>query len=680
MNFMIYTIISVVLFVSVLLFYIILKPKKSDIQDEYSKYLLREVNPDVAFTHKRLHNGKYLNYYLNYDASNPNLLTSSESDYPVTSTGAEYHPIEHGTVTVTNDGFKISGCDKAFTCPNNWIWNETIGSCEIEPICGSDDDGKLKGIDQYHFYTSEIQAALPESRDSNVKYHDKLYVQCGSNGNFVLKECPQYTGYNQLESQPANEEPCKSYDVCEELREYTIHKIDVDGTILSDKQYYICLNNKSVMKECSADSVFNTDANACIEVNPCALKPNGFTIANTDDSFITCNNGLRYTIFCSEGVYTGHGEDKLECNINKDKTIRSYYTNAYMSIPESLYIYNDNKMATFIANKEEFTRQMKLKPQASNFFKIERNSNLYPTVTFRKNFARYKDASMTTGQSIKLDINNYMPFVTVRVETVSYYVGGLSTIQWDMFQDKPVVDGYYRYYKYDTTIKDSKNAAVHIDSINYFHLNVANYLYAPKNPYNSASDANTGMLYYADFALPTVAQIQDRTLNLAFKVLDHTITSDGKFIMYYADAILGSLVAIVWAQDAVSFNTFDNDPDTPGFLVPRSYNVQPLEFKSEDAFSIRMSSIKWDGSTNNYADYVLPEMLLCIAFSTYDQLDNKFSVLNTELITLESNLSDFKKASDLMYNPSSQLNGNSLTFKTLQNSLNTHLLITTPTR
>lgn len=675
MNFTIYFILTVLLIILLLCYYYLQKPKKTNIEETYSKYLLRSTNPDVAFTYKRLPNGNYINYYLNYDSSVPEMLTKVESAYPVTSTGADYKPNEHGTLIENDSGFRITGCDAEFVCPNNWFWNKTTKCCNLKPLCNNEDTGIIKGLDEYHFKSSEIQDKLPKlSNINSVKFHDKLYVECLDDGDFLLKECEFNTIYNQEESQVSNN-PCLKYDVCEDLREYSIHKFPFDDTQLKDNEYYICIDSKSVLKTCKTDSVFNTSLNACIEINKCALKENGYTFENTANSYILCNNGEEFVVNCSNGLYFGNGKDKLVCKIDSSKSYKDYFTNAHISMPISLYLYQNNQEIEYSAITGSFTKQMALLPDESGFFKGTRNTYLFTPVTFNSYFVAYVDENTKEeATSVLLTYLNYEQFATSPTLNVSYYDIALEIFKWNIFKDMPESD-IDIFYKYDTVIKHSNDSNVSLPSVEYFYFIKAVELYKPKTiMLNHVYDNNTGILYYADFSVPASLTIPNPTLTLAYKVLNYTITSDNKYIFYYVDPVLSNLIAIVWSETVVVPDCFTDDPDNPGFIIPTLYNVPSIQPLNSTSFHLRLSSLTWYGSVSGEKNYVIPEFLSCISFSSYQQLDKQFTILDYELLSDKTDLTSFKQRVDSLYDPASLLIGNYTDLEKTQTSINSLFL------
>ncbi len=682
MNFRNYVIISILLIILLSLYYYIQKPKRSNLEETYSQYLLRSTKPDTAFTYKQLKNGHYENYYLNYDTSNPNLLNRVESEYPVTSTGVDYKPREHGTVVETEKGFTITGCDKAFECPPNWIWNSELKTCTVESICKDEDNGMFKGLDEYHYNLSNVQDKITDLETSRLdKYHAKLYVHCLENGDFELKECKANSVFNQKQVQPDTVgNPCVKYDICENLREYTIHKYDIgNGYNLDDNEYYMCIDGKSVLKQCKTDSVFNVDANACVEINKCALKDNGYTFPNNDSSFIYCNNGQELIINCGNGVYTGKGSTNLECNVDKSKDYKDYFRNDYITMPISLYVYKDNVESVFNAEPGTFVRAMPLKPDTSGFFPDVRNTELFKSVTFNANFVEYVNAAdRLAGRSVALNLTNYKQYATTYIIAVSYYKSYLDDFMWNVIEDKPQFSDPTPavYYKYDTKIKHLTNENVLLNSVDYFYFVTATEIYKPKSGgyYAISSDANTGILHYADFKIPSVVTLNNSKLTLGWKVLDFTKTSDERYIFYYVDPVSRNLVAIVFSVDVVFVDAFEGDTANPGFIKPKLYKTTHIQSTGNNDFHVRIQSLNWYGSVSGMKDYVIPEFLACISFYSYEQLDKQFTILNSELITSNSDLSTFKTTSENLYVPGSTLQGNYLDLKKIQDSINNLLL------
>lgn len=675
MNLKIYIIIFVVLVVFLILYYVIQKPKSNDIIDTYSRYLLRETNPATAFTYKSLGNGQYENYYLNYDPNIPDVIRKEVNDYPVDSTGIKYTPLEHGTVTESENGFRISGVDTIFDCPTNWIWNTIDKTCNLKPICNSDENNMYKGLDLYYFNLNEVQNKIPvktnKNSNKNVKYHDRLYISCLENENYDIEECELNTLYNQLQIQPNTNNPCQYYDICEDLNEYTIHTYDIgNGVQLKENEYYLCINSVSELQTCKDNSIFNQDLNGCVENNPCANKENNYTFPIDDKSYISCINGQQFTVNCQNNVYDLNGSENLECQIDKSQKYIDYFRNNYFTIPISLYEYQNNKKQIFSIAITTFTRSMTLDPNTSTFFKNVRNLELYPPFDIQSHFVAYEDENtLEKGISVELNVTNYKPFAKNYLLPVSYYKDSLNLFTWNLIEDKPVMKTTDKFYKYNNNIKHIENETINFKSIDYFYFTSNSVLYKPNETFVTYISSDCGILHYADFVLPAMTTLQ-KIVRFALQVLFYKILSDGNYLIYFINPFNLTICAIVWNKDLII-------PSVLNFgltITPKMFNYKIKKLPNNRNFHIRLSSINWYGDTNQTNNYVLPEMMLMITFNEFIQLDKQFMLINSIPITNKVQLNKFRKETEKLYTPNQKLTGDYNYLLNIQQNINTKLL------
>nr|WOZ57597.1 Vp91 [Menippe mercenaria nudivirus] len=673
MNWVTYFIIFAILVSILLLYYYIQKQKPTDLETTYSRYLIRSTNPDTGFTHKKLSDTQYENYRLNYDSSNPDLLVKAIEPYPITSSGSEYKPREHGTVIENTNGFTITGCDAKFDCPPQFQWDTVKKQCVITSLCKNDEVDIIKGLDQYHFDNATFDV------DKSTKYHDILYARCLENGEYALEECPQYTIYNQKDMQPATNNPCESYDICMDKPDYTIHHVDIgNGVILKEDEYYMCVNRKSVLKKCKSNSVFNVSANACIELNPCALQPDGFTIEHDLNSYILCTNGKEYTVNCANGVYTSNGFDKLECIIDKSKTIIEYFTNQYVAIPISLYEYANNEATIFHAVAGMTTKFVPLLEDNSGFYKTSRNKYLFEGIEIYDHFVAYENESTKEkGISVPLDESNYTNFMKSKLIQVSYYENALEPFSWNIFLHRPETSLPDMYYKFDTRIKHTTDKTVDLKSSDYFYFNTATVIYRTPLSNTVSKDENSGIVNYADFKVPSPIQLPNVQFTLGYKVLTYTRFTDNNVIFYYVDPISRSLVGMLVSSDILVSGAFVDDPSNSGYIVPTLFNLPTLEtVSSRFAFNVRVSSINWYGFTINDDNYIMPEILCCLYFRSLSDLDKQYTILNSEIISPSTDLQTFKEDTDKLYIPKNpRFTGKSAYLKTLIRSIQRQIQI-----
>ncbi|UOT91769.1 Vp91 [Aratus pisonii nudivirus] len=673
MNITVYIIISVCLFIIIFIYYYLQKSKnKLNIVDTYSRYLLREPNPVSAFTYKQLSNNQYENYYLNYNPEINDIIVKEVNDYPVDGDGVQYITTEHGTVTENDKGFTISGCDTVFECPENWYWDVDSKTCKLKDIC-NEQTALIKGLDLYYFNLTE----------KSTKYHDRLYVLCKNDTvDYDIKECPLNSLYNQLSEQPANADPCVKYDICQDLREYTIHKVDIgNGIELKDNEYYICINSKSEIKECETNAVFNTSYNGCVKLNQCAFEDNGFTIPIDSNSYTLCNNGNEFIVNCQNSVYEGNGSDKLECVIDKSETFKDYFVNDYILIPINLYIYQNNVRSIYNATSGFTIRTMILLPSENenNFFTVSRNLTLYPTTQFPKYYVDYvDDITKEEGQSIELNSTTYPTFATKTTTQVSYFKNALIEFEWSVFEDKPIFQDVSEiYYRYNTVIKSITDDTLSLPAVDYFYFTSAAVIYQPKEVFimEISSDKNTGILQYVDFKIPIGFVVTNLIFTLALKVLAYDIMSDERYIFYFVDPFSKSLNAIVWSTNVIEVSSFKDN--SVSFITSTLFNYEPINIINNRLFYIRLSSISWYGNTKTTENYVIPELLSPIIFTKYKQLNKQFQILRSETLSNNTSLDEFREQVKTSYVDNQTLTGDYTYLLDIQYKINNQLLTTT---
>lgn len=665
--------ICVVLLILIILYYYIQKPRKRNINDVYAKYMLRTTDPDIAFTHRKLGKNHYENYYLNFEAGADKLLKRTFNTYPVTGLGEAYTPKEHGLLTENENGFRIDGVDAVFECPENWIWDTVQKTCTLVPVCGYDDIDKVKGLDYYHFQSDEIHARLRKNIErtmySNVTtYHPRIYIHCKNYNDYELEKCPNNKLYNQKEIQDVSSDCCEYYDVCEDKREYEIHKDDIGEGELADNEYYMCINSKSTIKECPQGTIFNTDRKGCIEENRCAKMENGHTFYVDEISYVSCFNGLENTIRCNNGVYDGDGDANLSCTIDKSEQIIEYNTTEYMNIPISLYEYNNNqkvvKSVPLLTNK----RNMKLLADASGVFKLPRNGELYPEFEFSANYITYTKEDLSESAVVEIDETNYTQFSMQPSISVSYYTGQLAKFTWNVIEDRPLMEEEELFYKYNNSIKDKRQPHSMIPSADYFYFNKASEFYKPnKSAYKIMNDYDTGILSYADFNSKFdgsyALQVDFRQ---GFKVIDLSFMSDNRVIVYYSNPFDETICAIVWNRNLIAEDTFTRLDDNSLSSVLYNYDYTA---PTTETFTVRLYAFTWSGLSLPYRNYVIPEIFAILTLASFELLDNEFSMLDSKELINVSSFVEYKKEIEEAYKLDQELKGDHKDLLRIQESI-----------
>lgn len=342
MNFS-FVLITITLIILVIGVYYLNLPKKNTIRGIYNDFALFNNKFPSGFTAGREGNN-YINYYVNLETAN---LDKKIESFPIDLDAVEYTTKTHGDYTLLENGFKIEGISKTFTCPDNWYWDVKLAACQLNPLCLNEPYQQIKGINQYHF--DSIATAINRN-DENAIYHDRVYAICQADNSFELGYCENNLIYNQLGSQPYTANPCVYYDVCNDLISGTRHRYQIkDGLTLADNQYYVCESGTSVLYTCTNSQVFSETLNACVEMGPCFQKENGFTFYLDDNTYQICLNERIFDVSCRLGVFTDtltnpntpiYSCVNMECDV---QNFQSFYTNDIVSVPLSGTVCENNK-------------------------------------------------------------------------------------------------------------------------------------------------------------------------------------------------------------------------------------------------------------------------------------------------------------------------------------------------
>ncbi|AII15797.1 Vp91 [Penaeus monodon nudivirus] len=674
MSIVVYGVIALILFLLVFLYYVIQRPRSIDIEDVYGKYLISATSPDVAFTYRKRSDGKYENYYMNFSAEG-GLLNLVVSDHPVTGTGEDYIPKNHGTITESDSGFSIDGVTAEFKCPDNWTWSISNKTCKLMPLCTPDDEGKIKGIDYYHY--KQLQ---PDMTKSEV-FHDRLYAVCKENETYELNTCPDNMIYNQLAIQDATTNlPCTLYDVCSDMQEYETHRTQIDSTVLGINDYYMCLNGKSVLKSCNEGQAFNGSLGGCVPVNICSGKDDGLTVPiEGDDMYYTlCSGEQPYKIYCSTGIYELDGPDNLACNIDTSERYFDFFSNDIITIPTGLYVYKNNKREVRHAREEIVNKQMDLAPTDPSlvFFTETRNATLYQPISYQLYFLSYvNNETLEDSVEIALDSNNYKEFNPKYGTSASYFNNQLSVIDWNVFEDMPIFDVEDAvYYKYDTKIKHKTDGTFNEPSINYFYFNTAKELYEPKRPKKLVKDEPSGILCYAEFELlrKEVFSFMDVDLYKALYVLRLIKMPDGVYIMYFTNPFDNELVAVAFSSKVIMEEGITITSTNK--CVSKLYNYDELKVEDVSKFYVQLTSIRWDGSVLSDDQYVLPNILAMVNFSNNKVFNKEFTILSRQELKENTNLVEFSDTVESKYNSIVEHSGDVSYFNAILNSIQVNFL------
>lgn len=224
---------------------------------------------------------------------------------------------DHGTVIPNAAGhnFTVTGIDlTTFQCPEGYNGAE----CIMNPICddSQNDVGKLKALTYSQFnslglYMNKfISKNVNRSIDNFVAEptHPRIRVRCLPGNTYELQTCPNTTILNDNVN-------CVPYDICEDHINGYKHNsiIDEQQDLLMDNEYYICENNKSVLKTCANNTVFSEQYSGCITDSEC-FGMGDDTIYVDDITYLQCHSDRGEKINCPHGVMVDNG--RWSCKIS----------------------------------------------------------------------------------------------------------------------------------------------------------------------------------------------------------------------------------------------------------------------------------------------------------------------------------------------------------------------------
>jgi hypothetical protein len=236
-----------------------------------------------------------------------------ENDYPLDLQGNPVAFELKGTfrpLPDNGDGFTIDGFEfTTFKCPTGY----TGPTCKPKPLCGPNDKNTYKPLTYTQFNQLGLYLDSELSFDENNQAGDgggvsrataeeeptnkRIRVHClSTNGDYKLETCPA----NTLLDETLN---CKIYDICQDRVNGFKHAyaISSNSPQLTSKQYYMCMNNVSVLKTCPGTSVFSKLQNTCIAEGICFGKGDA-TFKVDPNRYIQCRKDIGRTVDCDLGV------------------------------------------------------------------------------------------------------------------------------------------------------------------------------------------------------------------------------------------------------------------------------------------------------------------------------------------------------------------------------------------
>lgn len=275
----------------------------------------------IAFTWEK-RNGKFVNYFFNTDGS----LEEEVSDKPINYDGLPYEKYPKGLILEENDeGFIVQGIQTPFRCPAVSQWDKDSKSCRVKPICSAEDEGFIRGINQYQMH---------ETRNS-LQFHPRVYAVCSTGNIPELRHCLDNTVFNQIDRQPNSVNPCEYFDTCSERANKSRHRQQISNRPLQDNEFYICEDGQSRLERCDVNLVFSSVLGGCIERGICWEQPNGTTIPieNNLNEYIRCENERPNVINCTLGLTTSEGAIQCINPLCSTFTISQWHTNDVVNQP-----------------------------------------------------------------------------------------------------------------------------------------------------------------------------------------------------------------------------------------------------------------------------------------------------------------------------------------------------------
>lgn len=351
----IFIIFILILIILLILTYLLVYVKKTKNLNEIFD-LIRQREPQaisftVAYSKKRK---MYKNYYSTIpDEKNPSKFTLKWEKQPVGLFGKlVFLDKLHGTIVNDLNGYKILGLNgnKTLLCPNNFFGP----NCIMKPICSSNDydNENIKRLNQSQFnalnlYNSNFIGA--ENNTNNL--HPRIRVQCLSNRTYNLLLCEPNKLLNEH-----NE--CEEYDICEEKLDGFRHNMPISrNTIITDNEYFVCLNNKSEKRKCPDNMVFNAKNITCITRTICSGENQNKRIYKDKDHYIQCKDGLANIVTCSYGVTMNDETGEPECKRQKCQTKYIETVTEFLRYYGGAYVCDRNDKSTMIKCKDEFVEK-----------------------------------------------------------------------------------------------------------------------------------------------------------------------------------------------------------------------------------------------------------------------------------------------------------------------------------
>lgn len=427
----------IICILSVLIIYILFIVQTTDsIEDIFRKLLVNNTDKTIlAFTHKRLREkDKYLNVY--FDPSEGKLVPVEESN-PVGHDGVlvESRNMIHGNIIYDDEGFRITGMDFPFRCPQPFEHNGA-GKCILKPVCGPNDTNVYRGINFYQFN---------ERSQRQLAFHSRLYYDCDTNEILNCDINELYTGGDIL-SKVSGIQPCEPYDICQDRMTSFVHQFPITrNDTLKENEFYICINGTSQRRQCPDNHQFSTIQNGCVAINKCANEINNTTFPLSDTSFILCQNGLENIINCQTRALFSDATQRHECRNPRCDNNNIIYTNidTLFQIPIGVEFCeeNNNIIQNFTCDNSDPIQII------DENYLLYQNQNL-PLSEINPLFTYYKPTKIfLNDQCIDFDLVQHNQFIINRIRFGSHNQTVIPQVPYNVFTGEitySTQDGVYR--------------------------------------------------------------------------------------------------------------------------------------------------------------------------------------------------------------------------------------------
>lgn len=224
----------------------------------------------------------------------------------------------HGRITDKSNGFEVAGVNSSqFTCPDGYEGSR----CQTSRLCTEEDcaSAKTKPLTYTQFnalnlYKNTFARTTADLIEESEPTHPRIRIQCLENGSHELQTCPD----NKLLDSTTMQ--CREYDLCQDRINGYKHNYRVDdwSADLQNVEYYLCVDNKSVLKKCKDRTVFSMANQGCIVESVCFNRGKD-QIAVDHNNYIQCRADTGRKVYCEHGVQKNG--NVLSC---KTKTCKPY--------------------------------------------------------------------------------------------------------------------------------------------------------------------------------------------------------------------------------------------------------------------------------------------------------------------------------------------------------------------